>query len=130
MEKTYLIDTNVIIDCLGAKYSDPVMNQISFIFEQRPQFSVISKIELLGFQTSKEIEKILSDFVNDSKIIGLNEDIVTICIHLRRKTKIKLPDAIIAATAIQTDKVLLTRNLSDFKGLMELKMEDPLSISF
>ncbi|OYU94294.1 MAG: hypothetical protein CFE21_17065 [Bacteroidetes bacterium B1(2017)] len=59
--------------------------------------------------------------MNDATVLDLTSNVVDICIDLRKKYKIKLPDAIIAATAIAYDLVIITRNLSDFKIVTEVK---------
>ncbi|MHC5830214.1 MAG: PIN domain-containing protein, partial [Nostoc sp.] len=46
-------------------------------------------------------------------------------IQLKRQYKIKLPDAIIAATALHKDAFLVTRNANDFQGIAELKIQNP-----
>jgi len=61
-------------------------------------------------------------------IIPLNDDIVKTTIEIRKKNKIKTPDAIIAATAIVLGYTLITRNTNDFKKLDSLKIIDPWSI--
>jgi predicted nucleic acid-binding protein len=38
-------------------------------------------------------------------------------IEIRQANRIKLPDAIIAATALQNSAILVTRNTKDFKTL-------------
>jgi predicted nucleic acid-binding protein len=42
-------------------------------------------------------------------------------IQIRRKNRIKLPDAIIAATTLQNDLILVTSNISDFKNIKDLE---------
>jgi len=46
-------------------------------------------------------------------------------IDLRRKYKIKLPDAVIAATALYYDLILVTRNEKDFEGIKGLEIYNP-----
>jgi len=50
-------------------------------------------------------------------VINLDSNIVEEVIKIKQSKKIKLPDAIIAATAIQNNLQLLTANVSDFKGI-------------
>jgi len=47
--------------------------------------------------------------------LSLNEEIINKCIQLRQTTSLKLPDAIIAATALHLGRPLMTRNIKDFK---------------
>lgn len=66
--------------------------------------------------------------MSNSTIVGLNDDITKATIQIRKKNKIKTPDAIIAATAIALDYTLITRNISDFKKINGLKLIDPFSM--
>jgi len=63
-------------------------------------------------------------FTQEAYVFPLNEDIVAKTIELRKKYKIKLPDAIIAATALVFNLVLITHNTIDFKNIKNLKMMD------
>lgn len=55
----------------------------------------------------------------------IGEAIVQKVIVLRQNQRIKLPDAIIAATALVNDCILVTRNISDFSGLPGLGVLNP-----
>ncbi|HET9505789.1 MAG TPA: type II toxin-antitoxin system VapC family toxin [Hymenobacter sp.] len=58
----------------------------------------------------------------------LDANIVRETIAIRRQRKIKLPDAIIAATALVHNHILVTRNTADFKQLAGLQLLDPHSL--
>ncbi len=126
MDKSeYLIDTNSVIDYLGNKLPSSGKDLMDLIIDKKPIVSVISKIEVLGYNSPKEHYKVLEEFISDCTILNLNEEVVNVCIEIRKKYKTKLPDALIAATAIVHDLVLITRNISDFKNINELKTIDP-----
>jgi predicted nucleic acid-binding protein len=67
----------------------------------------------------------LRNFINDSIVIGLNRDVKEKTVAIRRRSKIKLPDAIIAATAIAGGMTLLTRNVADFRNIEGLSYLNP-----
>lgn len=60
-----------------------------------------------------------------ASVISITDDIVDETIAIRRACKIKLPDAIIAATAVNKKLILVTRNLTDFKIIQELVLVNP-----
>jgi toxin FitB len=62
-------------------------------------------------------------------VIGLNDDIVDKTIAIRKTQRIKLPDAIVAATALVYALILVTRNTLDFKNIRGLKLIDPFNIN-
>jgi predicted nucleic acid-binding protein len=101
MGSGYLIDTNCIIDFGNGNLPISVKEYLSKIIDNRPSISIINKIEILGFTNQIASVSELIDFLN---IIGLTDDIVNETINIRKSIKIKLPDAIIAASA-------LTKNL-------------------
>lgn len=83
-------------------------------------------MELLGFAfRSIEEERITEQFVADLHTLPLSDRIVRQTIAIRKSRKIKLPDAIIAATALAHDCTLVTRNVSDFSSIEGLKVHNP-----
>jgi predicted nucleic acid-binding protein len=74
-------------------------------------------MELLGFKNHSEKSfKRSKIFLENADIIGLDDNIVEAVITLRRSKSIKLPDAIILATAKNNNLIIVTRNDKDFKG--------------
>ena len=71
--------------------------------------SVIVRMELLSKPQMQEEEKQrILGFLDDLTVISLNEAIEQYAIEIRRTTKLKLPDCIVAATSIVLDALLLT----------------------
>jgi toxin FitB len=125
MGKVYIIDTNTVIYYLNASLPEKALNFIEEILNDTGSYiSVITKIELLGWPapTADEMQQ-LEDFVKDSSVLPLSDGIANTAITIRRKQKIKLPDAVIAATALEYGYTLISRNDDDFRkipGLMYL----------
>ncbi|MDR3697595.1 type II toxin-antitoxin system VapC family toxin [Mucilaginibacter sp.] len=124
----YVIDSNVVIDYMSGQLPENAMLFMNDVINETPIISIMTQIEVLGFNNPPEIESFLNEFMNASLLIPLNDDIVKATIEIRKNNKIKTPDAIIAATAIVLDYPLITRNTRDFKNLDSLKIIDPWSI--
>lgn len=58
----------------------------------------------------------------------MDEEYLTI--DIRRKRKIKLPNAVIAATALRSNLILVTRNEADFKDVEMLEIYNPFRRAF
>ncbi|WP_300602112.1 type II toxin-antitoxin system VapC family toxin [Niabella sp.] len=124
MGQKYLIDSNCIIDFCNGKLPAPA-RELFFTIEQ-PIISVITQIEVLGFEIpNKKEEKLLRDFVSIAMILPLNLQVASKTIDIKKNIRIKLPDAVISATALQFNLILLTRNVSDFKNITGLKLQNP-----
>jgi len=117
MGKRYLLDTNTILDYMGNKLPNKSRSALDYIIDNEINISVINKIELLGFA---KIEQDLFDFVSCSNICPMSDEIVEKTIEVRLLFKIKLPDAIIAATALHFGFILVTNNTKDFKHISGL----------
>ncbi len=105
----YLLDTNIIIDIL--KNRNWVTEYISDL-ETRP-FSAcqIARIELLCHPfITDEVEKRILEFLNKILVFPITYEVECQAILLRRKMKLKIPDALIVATAIVHDYILVTRD--------------------
>ncbi|MEI7979905.1 MAG: type II toxin-antitoxin system VapC family toxin [Bacteroidota bacterium] len=125
----YLIDSNTVIDYLNGKLPFNGNSFVNSIVDEEPKISVITKIEVLGFNLqSGEDYQIVVDFINDNMVYNLDESIINKTIELRKKYKIKLPDAIIAATALCNDLAIVSRNTDDFKKIKELKIINPFEL--
>jgi len=110
-----LLDKNAILYVLSG---DETL--ASFLNGKELLISVITELELLSFKdiTQKETKTITS-FLSELKIENISEEIKKKTIEIRRSTSLKLPDCIIAATAIALNIPLITsdKQLSTVKGL-------------
>lgn len=84
--------------------------------------SFITELELLSFpKLNDDSEKIINGLLKDCQIIDINQEIKDLAIEFRRKSKLKLPDAIIAATAFYNKLPLLTAD-KQFQTIEELEI--------
>lgn len=123
----YLWDTNTAIYYLQQQFPPPAERFVDKTLEDSgPAISVITEIELLCWKTPTDKDLVvLHNFINDALVFELDKDIKLKTAEIRKAHKIKLPDAIIAATALAYDLTLLTRNGSDFKNIDGLKLINP-----
>ena len=128
MGAQHLIDSNAVIDYLSGKLPPNGMAFMHSIVNVVPKVSVITQIEVLGYNAPPEDEQLLIDFIGDSEVLGISDLVVNQSIELRKQLKIKLPDAIIAATALVHGWKLVSRNTSDFKGISGLTVIDPYAL--
>jgi toxin FitB len=121
----YLIDTNILI------YHTEGLEVVSNIIREalaRKAFnvSVLKKIEFLGWEKhSPEGFEKCSRLIKLSTVYLIDDDIAEKTIELKRRVKIKLADAVIAATALVNNFKLVTRNVDDYKAVKELEMFNP-----
>jgi predicted nucleic acid-binding protein len=124
-EIRYLTDTNTVIDYLARRIPAKGMDFMNNVVNGIPNISIITKIEVLGFNTTSEHSLLLTSFMNDASVLDLTSEVADLTIQVRRAHKTKLPDAIIAATAIAHGMKLITRNISDFKNIERLEILNP-----
>lgn len=106
-----LIDTNVLI------YLSKKEIEFEKVFSPSDELymSVITYMEVLGYQFTKNEEKyFIESLCKHIPYIELDSEIVEKVIQIKQKHKIKLPDAIILATAIIGGLDLVTVNVKDF----------------
>ncbi len=121
----YLVDSNVLIDYVAERFAEYQLEALDAIFDDSLNVSVITKIEILGFNISPEEESRMIGFLKNANIIQLTDDIVNATITLKKSIRIKTPDAIIASTALINAHTLITSNTSDFKRIAGLKLLKP-----
>lgn len=99
----YTLDTNIMIYLLDGKLAENLPNGYFYT-------SIISKLELLSFSgLTPEKRDAIQSFLNITQQVNLTESVCSKTIELRCQYKLKLPDAIIAATAKGRSSVLLFR---------------------
>jgi predicted nucleic acid-binding protein len=112
-----LCDTNALIHLLGGK-----TEIVDFLTGKQIFISVITELELYGKQNLSLAEISIIDMLTESCfVIDLPQPVKQIVKKLKQKYKIKLPDAIIAATAIYLDIPLVTFD-TDFNKIEDLKL--------
>jgi predicted nucleic acid-binding protein len=127
MGMNMLVDSNVIIDYVSNRIPEKSAKQLDIYFNSNFSVSIISKIEVLGFNTQEfELEQ-LESFIQLSSIVYMDEAVADKTIEIRRMKRIKLPDAIIAATALVQNCILLSHNTTDFNKIEGLQVLDPYS---
>lgn len=114
----YLLDSNIVVLYLKGSFSKTEMILLDNIVDTNPIVSVITSMEVLGYPFTNPQEQIITEqFILGSKVIEINQNIVDTTIDIRRNNKIKLPDAIIAATSIVLHLTLVTMNQKDFRSI-------------
>ncbi len=123
------MDTNVIIDYTAKKFTGSAEVKLDAAFNDLFYYSIISRIEVLGFNADAVILQSLKDFLDLGNQYYITDDIAGQTILIRRGLpKLKTPDAIIAATALVSNHTLLSRDLEDFKNIRGLKIIDPYTL--
>ena len=129
--KGYLLDTNILIYHLKGDIPQREIEKIESILKHSFIISVITKIEFLGWR-KHTVDGFLKaqEFLRHAAIIPVDSDLADLAIELRRNNNIKLADALIAATALLNNLVLVTGNEEDFKAIEELEIYNPLTKAF
>lgn len=110
----YLVDTDVFVDHLrGFREFVPKAHRI--------HYSVISRAELFAGNTATELVNIL---LSPFKEIAIGRSVAERAGRVRRESGIRLPDALIAATALENKLSLYTRNLKDFDNVSGLRIRE------
>ena len=123
MGQIFLIDTNVVVDVLGNAMPGNVKQKV---LQMAPVVSVVTYIEAMGwYQATSSQLSIIQKFMNIATILPISHPIIETTVWLRQNKRIGLGDAIIAATAIVHNRILVTRNVSDFSSIDNLVVFNP-----
>jgi len=126
VEVKYLFDTNIFLYHLAGIPKIQKFFSEKFLVENEVVTSRIVRLELLslpGLSSSKA--NIIREMLDQFTLIPITEDIEELTISSRQRYRIKLPDALIAATAYQTSSILVTHDVKDFKRIVEIRSLNP-----
>jgi len=101
---SYLLDTNIVLYLLAGdkRLADILNNQIINI-------SFITELELLGYKDlNHDSLEIINKFISECTVFDINKEIKNNAVLFRKKYNLKLPDAIVAATAKYINCPLIT----------------------
>ena len=122
----FLADTNVGIDFLNGKLPSASTSWLEQLLQQRQlALSVVVRIELLSWLGKPVEMELLQEFIAATEVLPLDEPVIQQTIRLRQQHRVKLPDAIIAATALAHGLPLLSRNVADFRAVAGLQLLNP-----
>ena len=126
MGKKYLLDTNILIYIEKGISDKKVLAFLTEATINGTIISIMTAIEVLGFNfASLADQQKMELLVADCAVLPLNSLVAQHTIAIRKKHKIKLPDAIIAATALANNCVLVSCNISDFNFIDDLVVVNP-----
>lgn len=107
-----LVDTDIFIDHLRGAVELKAG-------KHRLHYSVVTRAELFaGSSATEVISKLLAPF----REIGVDRDIAERAGRIRRESDVRLPDALIAATALEHKLALATRNERDFASIRGIRI--------
>lgn len=111
-----LVDTDIFVDHLRGHRALSVAGD-------RVHYSVITRAELFAGRSASEepVRRLLAPFTE----VALDRAIAERGGRLRRENAIALPDALIAATALEANLTLVTRNAKDFETIPGLAVRSP-----
>ena len=106
-----LLDTNILIDYLGGIEAA----REEFARHEDPSISAITWMEVMAGAAGQEEAGRLRSFLNGFRLVPIDEAVSEIAVTIRRECRIRLPAAIIRASARRIGGLLVTRNTKDFR---------------
>lgn len=100
-----VLDTNAVLYFLAGRLLDPLPKAQYYV-------SVITEMELLSYPLlNREEEAEIEAFLNDVTILDLTKEVKKSAIDFRRQYRLKLPDALIVASAHCLQALLFTNDI-------------------
>ena len=119
-----IIDSNIIIYSAYPTYA----YLRALVMDNENYVSAISQLEVLGYYDLSPAEKTYFESVfSVLQIIDIDDSIIQLAIELRQANRMKLGDAIIAASAKKHGLELYTRNINDLKDISGFNTVNPIA---
>jgi predicted nucleic acid-binding protein len=124
----YLLDTNVWIEAVAGE-PHAVKALLLAAVDEWCGFSAITRFEILCWPgLSADDERAFLTVLAEFNEVSVSSRVIDEAIRIRKATKLKVPDALIAATALSENASLITRNSTDFKNIAGLQVIDPTTL--
>ena len=117
-----LLDSNIVIYAL-------VPEQVAlrkYLKDLEIHVSQVTRIEVLGFSGLTQVQfQAFEQLMADMTHHAISSVVIDTAVQLRRQRKMSLGDAIVAATALDQNLTLVTRNVRDFQWIPKLHVVNP-----
>lgn len=105
-----LFDTNILIDYLEGSEAA----QVELARYRQPLISIVTWMEVLAGVRNEAEGDVVEMFLRDFRIVEVNRSIAREATEIRKTARLRLPDALIWASARHESALLVTRNTRDF----------------
>lgn len=113
----YLLDTNIVIEHIGFDILSNIPPGTTFAL------STITEAELFRYAGMSQLESsAIDEFLLATTIMPVDSIIARRAASLGRTRKTEMLDLLIAATALELGVPLVTKNVSDFRGIPSLRV--------
>lgn len=125
-DNRYLLDTNIFIYYFNGETLLVPLFEAIFTENATGFYSPISWVELLCYPALAEEEaNKIRVFLKSLTCAELTETVLDTAAQIRGEYRVDLADAVIAACALETTSILVTRNVADFARIDGLIMFNP-----
>ena len=107
-----LFDTNILIDYLNGREAA----KVELARYQHRLISVITWMEVLVGVANDAEADVVEMFLRDFRVVEITRGIAREAVGLRRAHRLRLPDALVWASARAESALLVTRNTRDFSS--------------
>ena len=121
MEERFLIDSSAVIKYLNNSLPGAAIAFLDEALDKEVNLSIITKVEILAWVPPNPGDLLtVQQFAESAFVFMIDERIGNIAVSIRRATNVKLPDVLIAASAIAHDFTLIADNDKDFDKIVAL----------
>jgi len=130
MAERFLIDTSAIIKYLNATFPDSSLQSLDELIDTESLISFVTEIELRAWNPGDPDDLLVyNEFIAGSHVVGIDSNIINETVRIRKQYRIKLPDALIAATALVNNFTLIADNDKDYGKVPDLKYFNPAKVN-
>ena len=120
-----LLDSNILIYSVQKEHEA----LRHWILSIEPSYSIISKVDVLGYWNLSPVQaQAITNILKSMRELPITTKQCERAIRLRQDKKMSLGDALIAATALDHELTLATRNTKDFDWIPNLTLINPFDI--